>query len=544
VKIDLFNIDDFVRINKSPRVTNPVFFNYDKTPTSDGLFSYELFGVSDKDRKNIFGYVDLKGPYIHPLIYTMMSKRMGALKDLLSGEKHAVIADKRIVYVTEDTPGSDTGIDFLYDNFDKIDWLDEVEEEEMDSIDKKTRLKFLRSIKREEFFCTKWLVLPPFYRAQSSDNRTLGDSINSIYKDLISRTNSMSTGFGLSMFGNQTKFKIQTTLVQLFEETTRPIKGKGSLLRKHLLGKSIDYTSSNVITSPPISNSTSLDDMPVKFGYGGFPISTVVSLFHPFFVTYITEFLSRIVKEFILYSFRDDIKNLDLGQFSTQAAEKMIKAFIKSEEERFEPFKVEYSAVNGKKKTIALPMLEFRSEQEYKSGRGRQRLFTIMDLFYMTAKQVIDDKHVYVTRYPAINFQNIYPSKINLLTTNKTRKDYFIKFMGIESSINDMVNSGKGFIDYPYIRFEGDDSPSPNTYYSFLNVFTPGNVYLKALGGDYDGDMLYLRGVFTKEANAEAEKLIYSKSNVLTANGSTSRGLGKIARDAALAAYELTKDGR
>jgi hypothetical protein len=77
-----------------------------------------------------------------------------------------------------------------------------------------------------------------------------------------------------------------------------------------------------------------------------------------------------------------------------------------------------------------------------------------------------------------------------------------------------------------------------------MNVFIPGNIYLKAMGGDYDGDMLYMRGVFTKEANAEADKLIYSKSNMLTANGSSSRGLVKIGKDAVMAAYELTKEGR
>ena len=130
MKIDIFDVDDFVKANKCPQVTNPVFFNYDKTPTSDGLFSYELFGVSDNDRKNIFGYVDLKGPYIHPLIYTMMSKRMGSIKDLLSGDKYAIIVDKKIVYASEDTEGAGTGIGFIYDNFDRINWIDDVEEEE------------------------------------------------------------------------------------------------------------------------------------------------------------------------------------------------------------------------------------------------------------------------------------------------------------------------------------------------------------------------------------------------------------------------------
>lgn len=41
--------------------------------------------------------------------------------------------------------------------------------------------------------------------------------------------------------------------------------------------------------------------------------------------------------------------------------------------------------------------------------------------------------------------------------------------------------------------------------------------------GDYDGDMLYMRAVFTQEANAEADKLIWSKTNMLNATGEVSR---------------------
>jgi DNA-directed RNA polymerase beta' subunit len=535
MKIDLFSIDDFVKTNQCPQVKNPIFFNYDKTPTSDGLFSYDLFGVSDYDRKNIFGYIDLKGPYIHPLIFGMMTKRMGALRDLLSGNKYAIIQDKKIVFVPNDYEGAETGLGFIYDNFEKINWLEEIDEKEMDSIDKKTRLKFLRNIKKEEFFTSKWLIIPPFYRAESSENKTLGDKINELYKDLISRTNAMSVGFGLGLFGDQTKFKIQNILIELFNETTRPIRGKGSMLRKHLLGKTVDYTASNVITSPPVSNSESVDDMPVKFGYGAFPIATVISLFHPFVVAALTDFLTRLIKEGIMLAY-DNIKRTDLNQFNSDAAEKMIKKFIKSTDERFDPLSFEYESKSGKKETIELEV------EDMSGGVSKKRKMTLLDILYIITRYVAEDKHVYVTRYPVTNFQNIYPSKINILTTNKTRNDVYLKISGV--SLNEIFNEGKPYKDYPYVKFEGDPKPAPSTYYSFLNVFMPGNVYLKALGGDYDGDMLYMRGLFTKEANAEAEKLIYAKSNILTANGSTSRGISKIGKDAIMALYELTKEGK
>ena len=76
----------------------------------------------------------------------------------------------------------------------------------------------------------------------------------------------------------------------------------------------------------------------------------------------------------------------------------------------------------------------------------------------------------------------------------------------------------------------------------FIDVMICGNIYLASLGGDYDGDMLYLRAVFTKEANAEAERLIYSKTNIFGTDGKLTRNLKSISKDCIMGLYELTKE--
>jgi len=529
MKIDLFNIDEFVKQNNCPQVTNPVFFNFDKTPTVDGLFSYDLFGISDNDRKNIFGYIDLRSNYIHPLIFSMMNARMGSFRDVLSGNKYAIVVDKKVKIVPEDFPNAETSLTFFYDHFDEINWYNELEEAEVDSIDRKKRLKFLKSLDKDEFFIRKWIVIPPYYRAENSENQSMGDNINKLYKELISRTNSMSFG-GLEMFGAETKYRIQQLLSEVYAETIRPIKGKNSLVRKHLLGKTIDYTSSNVITSPEISKAQRPSDMPVQFGSGAFPLPTLMSLFHPFFVNITTEYLTQFV-DLVEHAFSSEIKKINKAQYNTETAEKLIKMYIKSETERFNPIIVEYENLDGEKIERELLITEFRSKADVSSNKGIDRAITLTDLFYLAALDIVPDKHIYVTRYPVTNFQNIYPSKIKILTTSKTR-DIFLK-------VGEEVMEMKG---YPLIKFENDPKPSPKTHYGFLNVLIPGNIYLKALGGDYDGDMLYLKAVFTKEANQEASNLIYAKSNILNASGGPSRGIAKIGKEAVMGMYELTKE--
>jgi hypothetical protein len=46
---------------------------------------------------------------------------MGSLGDVLQGTKYAVIVDKKIKIVPETFEGAETGIDFIYDNYEKID---------------------------------------------------------------------------------------------------------------------------------------------------------------------------------------------------------------------------------------------------------------------------------------------------------------------------------------------------------------------------------------------------------------------------------------
>ena len=49
------------------------------------------------------------------------------------------------------------------------------------------------------------------------------------------------------------------------------------------------------------------------------------------------------------------------------------------------------------------------------------------------------------------------------------------------------------------------------------------NTYLNAIGGDYDGDQVTCKGVFTQEANLEAEKIMKSVSNIVSVNMNPTR---------------------
>ena len=46
LQVRLPDVEDFIKKNDAKEVTNPVFFVRDGIPTSDGLLSNELFGIT------------------------------------------------------------------------------------------------------------------------------------------------------------------------------------------------------------------------------------------------------------------------------------------------------------------------------------------------------------------------------------------------------------------------------------------------------------------------------------------------------------------
>ena len=63
-------------------------------------------------------------------------------------------------------------------------------------------------------------------------------------------------------------------------------------------------------------------------------------------------------------------------------------------------------------------------------------------------------------------------------------------------------------------------------------------LYLSGMGGDYDGDQVTVKPVFSQEANDECERLMVNKANLLTIEGNAIR---KIGNEAVQTLYSLTR---
>lgn len=495
--VDILEIDKFVKEMALTPVDNPINFNSDNTPTEDGLFSIQIFGqLGSNARKTNWSYINLNKKFLHPLMYKMLKDMNRNIEKCILGQGRYIINDNG--ELIEDENG-EMGITFIYNNFDKIVFKNTGSNRRIE------RLNLMDKLKKDDLFIDKWLLIPAYYRdyktpKKEGDRIDAIDEINNNYSKLIRLASVMSDDEGFAFTGVSSEATMQTTLNEIYRYLTSALAKKTGIIHQGLLGKSVDYATRSVISAPRLMTQK-WDENSIKFGYTGVPLSQVCVLFYPFFVKFIQDMVEP---------FKEELEAQDINvdeQFSEEKIKKMLELFIKSPDSRFQPFKV-YN-----KKGDSVPVNLYYEDLH--------RPFSLTDLIYIASYDIIQDKHVFITRYPIEQYQNIYPSKITLLSTKDT----------VMQKIHDRI-----LPNYPVIY---PDYPGKLAHEEvWVDTVRPYNGYLASLGGDYDGDTVSLRAVFTHEANREADNIINSKANILDQTGSNAR---KIGNEAIQAIFGLTR---
>lgn len=122
------------------------------------------------------------------------------------------------------------------------------------------------------------------------------------------------------------------------------------------------------------------------------------------------------------------------------------------------------------------------------------------------------------------SYTNQYVSGVEINSTTET-----------EPIIYKFTHGDKYYKYYPKIREEDIGSDTSN---KFVNTFNMSNLYLEGIGGDYDGDQITCRGIYTNEANDEAAEMINAKQNFINFGCSPVR---MSTGDAINSLYALTK---
>lgn len=535
LRVNLLDMDRLVKVNDLKPITNPVIFQRNNIPTSDGLLSNEIFGITMYDRANTCAYIDLHDYFMSPILYKVWSKLDKKIIDCIYGTKNFIINGSGEL---EENENGECGIKFLRKNFSKINIARTA------SIKRDMNVDFIEHCKKDPgAFIQKELVIPAYYRDvdTSKGGKVSIGEINELYRNLLISTRALgeSSDYGFDM-SNATRGRIQQLLVQIFDwfgqgttvngvTTGANIPGKLGVIRRAVNSKTTDYATRLVMSAPDLKYDKA-SDMQANLQYTALPMASALSNFMPFVIFIAKRYFENMFsgnKEIQIYDTKTGkygethyhVKDYQV-QFSEDRIKKEIERFIKGYSNRFIP--IEVDTIEGKKIPLYFKGINTTPEQIEK-GVGLmpivERKLTWCDILYRAAEEAVVGKHVITVRYPIDSIYNQFPTRVHINTTNETEP---------------MVIENKFYKNYPKIR---DEMIGKNTSNMFIDTANISNLYLQGLNGDYDGDTVTIKGIFSDEANAELEKVMKSNYNYIDSGG---KGIRSASQECIQAMYNLT----
>lgn len=525
MKIYLIPMDKMVKGNNLKEVSNPVYFDRGNVPTSDGLFSLDIFGNDMTSRKQTFAYIDLHSHFLQPVIYKSLKRMDRRIVNIAAGMgKYAIDSNGQIV---EDEEKGKSGLDWLYSVWDKINW------KRNDSHMRNERIDLLEINPKDTIFTTKFLVIPPFTRdinLQGGSGKVKIHEVNNYYSKLIRNAKMIKSESEFDFVLNNNRFQIQQTLEELYDFFGSKLEGKHGLIRRQLMSKSVTNSVISVITNPRFNRETvkRIDDEYINMEYVGIPLSQALIEFFPFVMYHLKR---RLINNFELnnnkipyYPDNDMSKDpiyykLDnpMMYFNDDVLKKRIDLFINTPETRFDIVEVPCLDKDGKR---VMKPLYFSGRLAYDGSSIFNRHMTWMDLLYISTVEATEGKHCKVTRHPVLDSFGSFIAKPRLLTTIK---------------VKDVIINDKVFKYYPVVDF----NLKPNVLSAyFIDTTSFSNSLAPGLGADYDGDTTTIKGIWEQNANIAAEKVMYNKNNIIAINGQNRRTLSN---ESIQVLYNLTK---
>lgn len=530
LKLEVLDIDKFIKVNDLQKVTNHIFFDKPGQPTDDGLLSNTIFGITSDDRKNKFAYIDLNKKFLHPLVYKAWSKVNSKIKNIIAKiDTYSIDKDG---YIVQDPKGSN-GLEFLIKNINKIKF------EETGKIKKDISVRFLQiNRKKNLMFIDKEIIIPAFYRDVNSNTSNKGSvgvgKINQLYQSLIMQANSINSAqeYGFDMSGTS-DMRMQETLVTIYDwfcgvsnsniatdEKGIGIHGKFGIYRMANMSKTSDFASRLVISAPQLKANTP-KDMITNFDKSSVPLASVISCFAPFvqFAArqfFLQEFMGTETCPIVKANGEVEYKKIvdPSIQFSDDVILQQMNHFIHGYNNRLIPVEIQLEDGSTVDMRFKGRSHEIDPEVIY------NRRMTWVDILYMASVEAVSNKMALISRYPVDSRTNQFVTEIEVASTNETENMYvgdnFYKF-------------------YPKIK---DSDIGKDTSNMFVDTLSFSNLYLAGIGGDYDGDQCSIRGVFTEEANEELKKFAKSKKNFIEAGASNIR---MVDSDTVQSLYSFTK---
>ena len=523
--MDLFNIsvldmDEYIKKFNIREVTSTFLYeNSTNALHKEGLYSEIIFGeLGNKRRKYRAGYINLNTKIFSPIIYRSLISISNLYEDIISGRKYAIFdkAEKDFVLAKMDEDEADTGITFFKKHFSKL------EIKETSSIKRNNKIKIFKQYKKN-IYTDKLFVLPAGLRELEigDDSNVKENEIANIYKNIINYALGLELVEDNDELYDNTRYQIQKKVDDIYKYIENIISGKHGLLSKGLSSRSIKYGTRNVITSSSYDVSSPDDSQYLKpdqtflgtyqTAKGLLPatIHALKTMFFEHIFDGSTETIQVITDQY--ESIHDDVTMEEIYKFiDVNTIEDSINK-LKNPEVRYDPVYIENT--EGEKRYLYMvydltdkiyiitnldELKDTLEETNQKYDENKLRFLSWIEMLYIATYQASISRHVLITRYPVIQDESSYPSKIHLKSTITGRK-VDILFIGNDKKIS--LNQ------YPILGLPFHDTISPHLS------------KIGGLGADFDGDTASANYVLSKDANDEIKAYLESKRSVLNQEG-------------------------
>ena len=260
-----------------------------------------------------------------------------------------------------------------------------------------------------------------------------------------------------------------------------------------------------------------IDDLMTDEDHCALPMASVIVNYYPYILSYVRKFFedeylnnsirtmvdTKTKKEYkiklkdVRIAFSDDKIKEEMDRFVHGIADRFRAIKLPTEDRLHPTISIRFTGRTISKKEFLDPT---KITADTNVGI-LDRPMTWCDLLYMACVDVTKDKYVLITRYPIDSCYNQYPIGINVNSTIKT--EY-------------MLINGKVYKWYPVIKKEDIGT---NTTNYFVDTCMLPNTSLKFIAGDYDGDTVTSKSLYSIEANNELKNQLNSKRHYISFGG-------------------------
>jgi len=258
-------------------------------PDPQGLYSDQIFGYTQREKLENFGFIDLKTILVHPLIFKNISKINSLFKKIIEETVAVEIVNGELIEIDKEPSRQNSGINFLYNNWDKIDF---------NRYKKETNeffIEFMKKVQKKLTFINEIPVIPVAYRPYSlKHGRPEIDEITEKYSKILNSINSNSISnmnnhgdilgdpnlASMLMDHLSNTGVLQNQVNQLYDYFISKLEKKQGFFRGKLIGKRLDNVTRLVANARP--------DVPIDCAI--LPWHVLINMFDVFVIAYLTKF--------------------------------------------------------------------------------------------------------------------------------------------------------------------------------------------------------------------------------------------------------------